>query len=356
MALCSGVEGFAFFLNLKASYNILFAHLSGQQLLQFTQDPMTSLWSQRSILLPPTAVTDMIEYYSFTSHIKIMDANNTGVPNTPVTLTSTSPVSVYANNVYQTLTSTVPVAATSDATGTITVVQETQSLSAVCFQVTIIGPPPVVAAVDPLAKAMQTLSTVQNGTDLSGVEIKTADGTQQPLVPESVPSNIRDTAAKSIANLVQIKATLPADGSRKTDTTPLSSNKLSRPVSNEPAEQPQTLWGVSLRNGGKYYEGDAAIQRLNVRAQASLAAQPIRLNILDTIMIDAGDLFQYLKSAWDVVKSFVVQEAEGFYHFLATIDNKVYNAVLDSISAVVGAVEFVFQQIKVAFEDLVAWL
>jgi hypothetical protein len=351
--LSSGVEGFAFYLNIHASNNVLFAHLSGQQLQQLTQDPVTGAWTQRSILLPATKVDDIIEYNSFTTHISITDGNGSPVANTPVTVTSTSPVSVYINNVYFVLTPTVPVNATSDFAGSITVIQETQSLSAVCFKVTIAGPPSVVVNVDPLSKAMQTLSAVKTGDDLANVQIKTANGTTQPLVPGSVPSDAKNAAAKSIVNLINVKNTLPADGSRKTTTSPAPHVTSTLAVA-----QPQQVWGVSLKNGFTLHEGAAVAQHIGTPAISGTGATKTvsLLSVGQAIEIGAGDFFNFLKNAWADVENFVVQEAEGFYHFIATIAGKVYSAILDSVSAVVGAVEFVFNQIKVFFEELIAWL
>lgn len=355
--LCSGVERFAFYINIQASNNVLFAHLSGQQLLQLTQDPVTSTWTQRNILLPPTSIDDMVEYNSFTTHIHISDDNGVGVANTPVTLTSTSSVTVYINDVYHVLTPTVPVNSTADVAGTITVIQETQSVSAVCFQITIPGPPSVVANVDPLSKAMQKLSTIQSGDDLGRVQIKTANGTQQSLVSNSVPSDAKNAAAKSIVQLLKVKDTLPTDGSTK-PTPSAAATVVSHLMSAVLPTQPLQLWGASCgENGFKYHEGDAAIQHLGITGvRKSVALKTVSLDLGDSIEIAAGDLFNYLKSAWKDVESFVIQEAEGFYHFCAKIGDKIYNAILDCVSAVVGAVEFVFNQIKVFFEDLIAWL
>jgi hypothetical protein len=354
--LCSGVEGFAFYLNISASNNVLFAHLSGQQLLQLTQDPATSTWTQRSILLPPTSIDDMIEYNSFTSHICTTDDNGIPVPNIPVTLTSTSPVTMYINDVYHVLSPTVPVNATSDVTGTVTIIQETQTLSAVCFQITITGPPSVVAKIDPLSKAIQTLSTIQTGDDLSGVQIKTASGVQQSLVPSSVPPAAKNAAAQSIVNLIKVKDTLPPDGSTKT-TPSAAPAAVSHVMSTAEPTQPKKVWGVSFKNGVTYHEGDDVAKHIGVPAVGkALALKTVSLDIAQTIAIAAGDLFNFLKSAWADVESFVVQEVEGFYHFCATIGNKIYNAILDCVSAVVGAVEFVFNQIEVFFEQLIAWL
>lgn len=354
--LCSGVEIFAFYLNMTASNNVLFAHLSGTQLLQLTQDPLTGAWAQRSILLPATAINDMVEYNSFTTHISLFSDNGLPVTNTPVTLTSTSPVTVYVNNVYHVLTPTVPINATSDFSGSVTVVQESQSLTtAVCFEITVTGPPSVTAQVDPMVKASQILAAIQQGSDLRSVQIKDATGVVQPLVPSTVPSAASDAAAQSIANLWKVKATLPADGSVKSAAPATAVSHL---VSTTATSQPPTVWGVSFVNGVTYHEGEEAVtQHIQSKVAASSApVHTVSLDLTQQIEIAAGDLFNFLQSAWADVSSFVVQQAEGFYHFLATIGGKIYDAILDCVSAVAGAVEFVLNQIEVAFEKLVAWL
>jgi hypothetical protein len=72
--------------------------------------------------------------------------------------------------------------------------------------------------------------------------------------------------------------------------------------------------------------------------------------------VAAGDFFRWLGQAETDVESFVVQEANGLYHFVATIAGEAYHALLDCYDAVVHAVEFVLSKIEVFFEDLVKWL
>jgi hypothetical protein len=48
------------------------------------------------------------------------------------------------------------------------------------------------------------------------------------------------------------------------------------------------------------------------------------------------------------VESFVVQQAEDVWRFLVRIGDAIYQVVLHSVHAVVGAIEFPFQKIKVA--------
>ncbi|HEY2267203.1 MAG TPA: hypothetical protein VGI96_31590, partial [Streptosporangiaceae bacterium] len=304
--LVPAAEQFAFFLNLDAGTSVLFAHIDGSQLVRLTQDPVTAGWSQRNILLPPTAPDDMVEQDTFTTHIQVTDDNRVPLPGASVSVTATSPVSVYLNDVYHLLSPSVAAQVSTDTSGVLTVVQETSSLAGVCFRLTLMGTPAVVADVNPMSKAQATLAAVTSGDDLAGVQVTGSDGTSRPLVPATVAASDRDAAAASLAQLATIGGGLPSDGSRQQAASPAS-------------------------------------------IRASAAGDP-------GIAVAAGDLFRWLEQAATDVESFVVHEAEGLYHFVATIAGEAYHALLDCYDAVVHAVEFVLSKIEVFFEDLVQWL
>jgi hypothetical protein len=118
------------------------------------------------------------------------------------------------------------------------------------------------------------------------------------------------------------------------------------------------FWGVSFVNGATYHEGEEAVsQYIQTKAVANtVPVHTVSLSLAQQIEIGAGDLFNFLQNAWADVSSFVVQQAAGIYHFLATIGGKIYDVILDSVAVVAGAVEFVLNQIEVAYEKLVAWL
>lgn len=349
--IVSSAEAFAFFLNLNASSNVLFANVNGQGLIQLTQDPVTTEWMQRSILLPSTSTSDMAVYNSYTTHIQIVDDNGVAAPNAAVAITATSPVNVYINDVYYLLSSTA-VQTTADMTGVITVIQETQSLSAVCFSVALNSTRSVVVNINPMSNALATLATIQTGSDLTAVNVTNADGTHQPLVPAGTSSNDVDAAATSLVHFVNISSSLPPDGS------PQSSNAAA-------GSTVPPVWGVSFTNGAlAYHEGDDAVQSLGLQTPSarpmpsmpSMSGGAISGSIDSAIEVAAGDFFQWIKVAYDDVDSFVVQQAEGLYHFMVTIGNDVYDVVLDCISHVAHAVELVFNKIGVFFEDLIKWL
>ena len=352
--LVPSAEDFAFFLNLGAGNNVLFANVDGNSLIQLTQDPITTDWIKRGIVLPPTTTSDMAVFKSFTTHIRITDDSGIGVPNAGVHVTATSPVSVYLNDVYHILSPTVAVAATADATGVVTVVQETQSLSAVCFELALADYPDVVASVNPMTKALATLSTVQTGADLDSVRVTNADGSEQPLVPTGVDPGDTDAAAQSIAHFVKIKAGLPANGSRQSPTV---AARLGAPTPARGLTVP-SLWGVSFTAGHlSYHEGPDAAVHLGLRTSPAPAATPLAAEeIGGAVAVAAGDFFAWLQEVFDDVEKFFVKEVEGIYHFVATIAGKAYDVLLDCIAAVVHAVEFVLNRIKVFFDDLIKWL
>ncbi|KIJ50138.1 hypothetical protein M422DRAFT_245944 [Sphaerobolus stellatus SS14] len=315
--LLSGVDNFAFYLNLNQSNNVLFAHTSGQQLVQLMQDPVSTIYTQRNILLPATAIDDMLEYNSYTSTVTILGDNGVPAPNTAVTLTSTSMVPVYVDNVYHVLSPMVPVNVTCDATGILTVVQETQSLSAVCFRVTLASGTSIFVDVNPMSKAIQRLSSIQSGTDLGNVQVTAADGSTHSLVPSTASADDKNNAATAIQQLVQAVNSLPADGST------VGSQVTSMVVMSK------------------------VVAKQNV-ALSALSVSGINLN--------PGDIFGWVNQEWNNVTNFVVQKAGEAWQFICAIAGEVYTAAIDCIGAVAGAIKFVFDKLQVAFDDLVAYL
>ncbi|MBL8175809.1 MAG: hypothetical protein JNK48_14130 [Bryobacterales bacterium] len=325
--LLPGAEEFAFYLNLNAGTNVLFANIDGQNLVQLTQDPATANWLQRSILLPGTSVDDMAVYNSFTTHIQITDDNGVAAPNTAASITATTAVSVYLNGVYHVLSPSVPLNVTADATGVLTIVQATDSLSAVCFQVTLTETPTVTQTINPMSNVQARLATVTNGTSLANVVVTNSDGTQQPLIPAGTSSSDLDSAAQSIVQFQQVASGLPQNGSRVT-----------------PSSTAAATAHFALRfqpTGLQYVEGP--------EASASLASG-------NPIAVAAEDFFMWVKHIVHEIESFTVKAVEGVYHFFATIGGEIYDVLLDCIGSVVHAVEYVFNKIKVFFTDLIKWL
>lgn len=320
---CAGVERFAFYLNGHDSNIVLFAHLMGQEMAQFTQDS-TSAWTRRNILLPSTEPDDFIEFNSFTTNIKITDNNGVSIPEASLILTAKVPVSVYVNNIYHILSPDAPVLVTSDANGAVTVVQQTDSLSGVKVVATLGNDSSVTNIIDPLAIPTSRLASIRSGDDLSRVQIKDENGKQKPLIPGGVLPQQRDIVAHSITKLLKVKDDLTANGISKSDASRVSQ-------------------GVS-----------APSSRATIVSRQ--AAIPLSEALGKRIEVAAGDLLNFLKMAWDEFEDVVIELAKDGWHFVVTIGGQIYTAILNTVSAVYKTVEVVFNKIEVFFEDLVAWL
>lgn len=73
----------------------------------------------------------------------------------------------------------------------------------------------------------------------------------------------------------------------------------------------------------------------------------------DSIAVAAGDLFRWLKIGVEAVFEFTQDAATTTWQFIAKIAGKVYRAVLGTVEAIVGAIEWVFEQIKTGIETLI---
>lgn len=349
--ICSGVEHFAFYLNTGSANNVVFAHLSAQNMLQITQNPATGVWSQRSITLPPTKSDDILHINAFTTQIKVSDDNGVGIPQAQIHITSTSPVSVYVNDIYRVLGPSIVVDVTANATGSVTIIQETQGLSAVQYKASTMKSPQISVSIDPASKAMERLSAIQSGDDLGKVQIQLDDQDPKPLVPDSVSASDTDDAAKAIAHFLTVKNTLPADGSVASPTLSSTHGGL--------ATKPQrvTLWGASCGKGGfKYHTGSSATHGISLSEEENAHERRSVKSFDDFISIGAGDLWNAIESGFGAVDKFLVEQEGNIYSFVATIAGKVYKAILSCVSDVVGAIEFVLKQIEVLIEEIIAWL
>lgn len=329
--ILTGIEQMTFFLNTLRQNNVLFALRNDGQLLQLTQDPVTTTWQQRNILLPATDIDDMFEVDTFSTHIQITDDNNINASEAPVLISATSPVTVYVNNVYYHLNPDTPREITTDVTGDIYIVQETQGLGAICYHLVLSDG--TVADINPMSKMLDTMAGIKTGKDLSNVMVTNADGTQQPLVPSDVPMDQLDVTAQSMQKLVSISDTLPQNGGNMPGTTNGSADGA--------------IWGVSFsQEGWRYYEGAAALEYIGKHA----------IPLESAIKVFAGNMFNWLKKAYNDVTHFFAQEAGNAWQFFVKIADQVYTFVLNSINTVINTIEFIFNKIKVFLEDLIKWL
>jgi hypothetical protein len=136
LTILTGVDAISPFIDRNYNANTFFAH-SGTGLVKVVKSPTTKLWNSRNITLPPAATTQpATAIHSYTTHIQVTDASGLQAPNVAVTLTATNVTSVYVNHLYY-LIGPSPIQLTTDALGTITIVETTSSLTATRYQISV---------------------------------------------------------------------------------------------------------------------------------------------------------------------------------------------------------------------------
>ncbi|HXE12468.1 MAG TPA: hypothetical protein VN633_10130 [Bryobacteraceae bacterium] len=347
-----GVDQLTSMLNLQTQTSVLFAHTQGQQVLKLTQDPVTTAWRTQSILLPYSNVkNDVVLMYTYTTHISIVDDNNLPVPNQSFALTSTSPCTVYIDNLYTTLSHTVPVQVQSDARGSITIVQETQTMGAVCYN--LVQGNGSNLNVNPMSMSVQRMSVVQNGKQLRALQITDEWNNTQLLVPSSVPPTNSDSVAQGITQFVKTSTTVPQDGT----VQPPSATR--RRTFNAATD---AVWGMKFNQGTiTYYEGpdQMAALGLSFGADGVVALKNDKLELKDVgdgFESWAGDIWAWLEHAWDSVEQFFVQVVDGVTRFFIQIGEALYHFVMECYNDVVSAIKFILNAIEVAIEKLIQWI
>ncbi len=339
-------------LNRQTQSNELYVHTEGQTLVKLTQDPVTTQWRSQSILLPALASSDVVERYTFTTHITVVDENNLRQANVSFPLTATSPCTVYLSDQYITLSDKESFQARSDLTGTVTIVQETQSLGAVCYH--LVQGDGTVVNVNPMSGIIDRLSAVKSGSDLEKVQVSDEEGNTSQLLPPSVTEQQQAATAKSIVQFVQISSTMPQDGSLKSSGTP----RRLDPAAFDP--QTHRLWGMSFAEGDvRYFEGPEQMSGMGLTVaggRLTLTAPGRMGDISDSIETLAGDAFRWAEQAVQDVVQFVVKAGSDVVDVFIQMGERWYHFVLQCMNDVLHGVQLVFAQIGVFIDKLVQWL
>ena len=306
--ILNGIEEMSPFVNLKDGGNTIFAGGNGK-LFQITQDPTTNskLWSTSEITLPVAPTSPAISFNSYTTTLQINDENNLPLSGAKINLSASRRCDVYINGLYYVLTNNT-IQIESNPVGLITIIEATENITGTTFKVSIDGGESV--SINPMDKPFKKLADLGNengdSSKLKSATIDEGNGKTKPLVSSNSP-----------------------------DLSTVSSG---------------------LYNLGQSYQSVQGPSSPNV---AAFMAIPVPMNAMsfgDDILMAAGDLFRWLESGVEAIVKVVKDAATAVWHFVATIGDKVYKAILDTVEAVVSAAEWVFNAIKTAIEDIIKFL
>ncbi|CAN9347874.1 unnamed protein product [Alternaria sp. RS040] len=315
--ILSNVERIASFCNIRDGGNTVFA-AGGNRIQRVIQATNTEskIWQSQPITLSAPPQQKALSFRSYTTTIKVTDTDGMLSPGTQVTMTTPSRTPVYIEGLYYIL-SPVPVVLNTNNAGQITIIQATESIIGTLITATVEG---ATSIVNPMEQSLAKLSALTDRAALRRAEFTTntiaggVRGPKQtaPLISPSVTNEDLDSTAECIRKLKEAYVS--------TNKMPLSSTA--------PA---------AIRN-------------------APDIARTATFGLGDYIRVAAGDLFNWLRTGVNHVIQVIKDVASGAWQFVVNIAGKVYHAVLDSVSAIVGALEWVFNQIKTALEDLIQFL
>jgi hypothetical protein len=323
VSILSGVEQMSPYVNRTDGGNTIFT-AGGPQLKKLTQatDSSSKLWKPQDITLTTTLITKSISFNSHTTTLHITDATNQPAKDVPITITAKSRLPVYINGLYYVLGQS-PVTVKTDAMGAITIIETVTNVNGAILTISVDGQAPI--DINPMDKAFDTLAKLNSSDSIRNATLTTgtvAGGIVGP--PQSAPlidPSTHENDVKGVAhNMDQLK-TIYHD---------------------EPGMKAQLV---------KFHSQNKA-QRRVVSAKSGLASS----QDADPIAIAVGDLFQWLESGIEAAIQIVQDAADGVWKFVATIANSVYHAILDTAEAVVGAVSWLFTQIKTAVEDIIRYV
>ena len=310
LPIVSGVDLFSPYLNVVDQSNTFFV-VAANTLQKLVKSPDTTIWKAQSITLPTLQNADTQKYSSYTTRIHVTDANSAQpLVNYSVTISAPTRTAVYINHLYYVL-DPVGIQVNTDELGSVTVIEWVSKLTGTQLTVTAGGGTPVV--VNPMDKPFATIAGLNTAASLQSATIPQRDGNTKPLVSGSASAADLTTVAQANVQMGQAYAKLA--GSKAA-----------------PAARP---------------------------ASFALAARPAALQLGglgDAIVVEAGDLFRWLESGVEAAISLVEDVAGKVWHFVVKIADQVYSSLLDAVEKVVGAIEWIYNLIKTAIEDLIQFL
>jgi hypothetical protein len=365
--------------NAYGSCNVLFAHQADGSLVQLFQDPVTTAWQERFLLTEPLdANTVLYETTSYTSHIRITDDNNMVQPFLPVSIWSSSPCSLYVNNVYSNLEFTAPLQTTADESGFVNIMQPVDTLGGVSYYIAVQDPNTnqwYTQVVNPLAVTTANIATQvpDDQNNHLGGNVTDEMGKSTPLVNSSnANADTQKQTSQSIYSFGQHYSSLNADGLATGQTWPAPGVSAVQSVQKAVAKpdrlaknlrfNPATdkIWGMTFGKNAKYYNGIEAMKEMGVIHNAdgslSLMLNNGLLGSSNWLESKGGHLFKWMKSEAHKLEKLVVQIGTDGLDCLMTIAGDIYHFVVKCMNDIVNAMHTLLNSIETAFADLIKWI
>ena len=329
LGLSTGAAQIAPRRNQQLDANELFVVGADAGLAYFSQDPGTTVWRGIDVVLEQT--DQLAEYTAYATQVNVTDADGIPQLGAPVTVAASSWCQVVVDGAGYVLDGRTPVALTTDARGTVTIVLKVDSIAAPTFTVT----------------AGATALTVDPSDDirdgLRGVTAETLTGTTLPdgtlLVDPAYTANA-GTAAAAVSALVSATDHLAGGTAASTGAGP-------------------SLWAVSTDTGAATFHDDADTRTSILPAYLPDAGSGdfSLTTVPRSSAISAGGILHHLEQGFDKLKRLIVHAVEDGVEFLVDLGDKIAHFVVHTVETAVRGIAWLFHElICVDLPKLLKWL
>ena len=213
--IIGGVTRIAPYLKVLGGLSIIFAQTQDRGLIKLKEDSATKIWQERNVLIPGTAQDDVIEFDSFTTHIKY-DAEGIAPPphGRWLTIKTESEASFYINGKYCLLNPMQPEMVQFDELNTITIVQETHSLSAAKFRI-MDGESGISMEVNPMKEITDKILNVTSWNDFAQIKVYDELDVSSNLVTINASAQAQSDFIRIIDNLKKANNRLTSQAPRQ---------------------------------------------------------------------------------------------------------------------------------------------
>jgi hypothetical protein len=312
-----GIEQISTYVNKSDGGNTIFAAGAGklQKLVQAT-GTSSKTWQAQEIKLTAPPRQESLSFNSYTTSIQVADEQGLPARGLEIAVSAKVRSPVYINGIYYILQQS-PTKVATDSAGSITIIEATNSINGTIIAVAVPGAG--TTAINPMEKPFKKLAALNSQGALMAASVQTS----------TVAGGVLETTGTR--PLVS-----PSTSDKKAQAVAGNMDNLNKAF--DSLIKPKVQQVKALRTSG-----------LSTTASLSPTGA-VHLSI------SSGDIYQWLKSGVEAEISLFEDAANGVWHFIAQIAGKVYSAVLDSVEAIIGAVEWVFNAIETAIEDLILFL
>ncbi|KAL2846701.1 hypothetical protein BJY01DRAFT_263261 [Aspergillus pseudoustus] len=342
--ILTGIEHMSAYVNRAEGENTIFAVGNGGRIERVVQGTVATgrVWRahQIAIAAPPQQPCTSIRSYTTAIHVTELESSSP-IPKAAVQLSASSRTPVYINGLYYVLSPMTPILVTTDASGSLTVVEATDGLQGAVLTASLAN---ATLTINPMDNSMAKLAALDSAEKLRGVRVPTeivaggvVESTQfTPLMDPSAQDDDLDAVAYSLALFKDAYSKVPHPPTAGSTTqASLCRDHQSRTAAANSmlsARVPKTTnFSIldKLGKGFKVLEGDVT---------------EFLGSVGDMFSGDFGDIFQLAKNAGETVGQLFRDAGTGAMHLFMKYKNKFFHAVLNTWNAFIGSAEWVFKK------------